>query len=608
MLRRYLRRLHSVEVDQPQPESILGHYKIVRRLGAGGMGVVYEAEDLKLGRHVALKMLSGAADPGALERFWREARAASALNHPGICTLYEINESESQPFLVMELLEGQSLDRLYGGKAVPLPRLIELGMPIADALDAAHRKGILHRDIKPANIFITTAGQTKILDFGLARFEDPASNDTAATGISARNMLTTPGSTLGTIAYMSPEQARGEALDQRSDIFSLGVVLYELGTGKHPFEGTTTAVVFDKLLNYVPPAPVSLNHELPPEFESILNKALEKDRDLRYQSAADLRADLRRLQRSSSASRIMASSVAVPTASSYPGMTRANVPNASAVMQAAAIQAAAGSSTTAAQVSTALRTASIEEAAAHAGKRRQRTPEERERFRRLLGVATIVVLIITVGRAYLHRRNAVPAVIVIQQPAAAPASAPVAATPTPATPAATPAPAPARIVATTTDKPAPARVTPHKPAAAVPSTPAPVVQPVAAPVAATPAPVPIAPPPAPKPAPAPAAASHPLFATVSYPAHHMHAFPYISGKSCDGTLQLTDSLLIFSSDVHPLTLTRAQVFEIEGNAVVDSGGKKFRFQIDDMSNGQVHEVLEKWFAAGGAAHASAAAN
>jgi predicted Ser/Thr protein kinase len=609
MLRRYLRRLHSVEVDQPQPESILGHYKIVRRLGAGGMGVVYEAEDLKLGRHVALKMLSGAADPGALERFWREARAASALNHPGICTLYEINESESQPFLVMELLEGQSLDRLYGGKAVPLPRLIELGMPIADALDAAHRKGILHRDIKPANIFITTAGQTKILDFGLARFEDPASNDTAATGISARNMLTTPGSTLGTIAYMSPEQARGEALDQRSDIFSLGVVLYELGTGKHPFEGTTTAVVFDKLLNYVPPAPVSLNHELPPEFESILNKALEKDRDLRYQSAADLRADLRRLQRSSSASRIMASAVAVPAASSYPGMTRANMPNASAVMQAAAIQAAAGSAapgTTAAQVSTVLRTASIEEAAASASKRRQRTPEERERFRRLLGVATIVVLIITVGRAYLHRKNGVPAIIVVQQPAAAPGSVPVASTPAPVPPVATPAPAP--VIETAPEKPAPARVAPHKPAAAVPTTPAPVVQPVAAPVAAIPAPVAATPPPAPKPLPAPAAAAHPLFATVSYPAHHMHAFPYISGKSCDGTLQLTDTLLIFSSDVHPLTLTRAQVFEIEGNAVVDSGGKKFRFQIDDMNNGQVHEVLEKWFAAGGASHASAAAN
>ncbi|MGC2619834.1 MAG: serine/threonine-protein kinase, partial [Acidobacteriaceae bacterium] len=455
----------------------------MRRLGAGGMGVVYEAEDMKLGRHVALKMLSGAADPGALERFWREARAASALNHPGICTLFEINESESQPFLVMELLEGQSLDRLYGGKAVPLPRLIELGMPIADALDAAHRKGILHRDIKPANIFITTGGQTKILDFGLARFEDPASNDTAATGISARNMLTTPGSTLGTIAYMSPEQARGEALDQRSDIFSLGVVLYELATGKHPFEGTTTAVVFDKLLNYVPAAPVSLNHELPPEFEAILNKALEKDRDVRYQSAADLRADLRRLQRISSSSRIMASSVAIPAASSYPGMTRAGMPNASAVMQQAAAQAAAGqvpsgTGNAAAQV---LRAASIEEAAATAGKRRPRTPEERERFRRLLATATIVVLIITVGRTYLHRKNAVPQIIVVQQPATAPALAPAPVAAAAVTPAVEmkPTPAPLPVAAKVHEQPA--RVVAHKANAAAPA-PTPVLQPIAPPV------------------------------------------------------------------------------------------------------------------------------
>ncbi|HET7346683.1 MAG TPA: serine/threonine-protein kinase, partial [Acidobacteriaceae bacterium] len=244
-------------MNQPQPGAVLGHYKIIQRLGAGGMGVVYEAEDLKLGRHVALKVLSATEEPAALERFWREARAASALNHPGICTLYELNESEQQPFLVMELLEGQSLDQLYSGQAVPLNRLIDLGIQIADALDAAHHKGILHRDIKPGNLFVTTTGQVKILDFGLARFEDSASTTTDV-GVSARHMITAPGSTLGTIAYMSPEQARGEQVDLRSDIFSLGVVLYEMATGRHPFNGTTTAVVFDKLLNYIPPTPVSL--------------------------------------------------------------------------------------------------------------------------------------------------------------------------------------------------------------------------------------------------------------------------------------------------------------------------------------------------------------
>jgi serine/threonine protein kinase/Tol biopolymer transport system component len=272
------------------------------------MGVVYEAEDQKLGRLVAIKLLPEATrqDPAALERFWREARTASSLNHPGICTIHELNESGDQPFIVMELLEGQSLDKLYYRRSMPYPRLLDLGVQVADALDAAHRKGILHRDIKPGNIFLSPSGQVKILDFGLAKIEEGYATGGAradngnATLAEPHDLLTSPGAAVGTIAYMSPEQARGEPLDARSDVFSLGVVLYELATGQHPFSGTTTAVTFDRILNYAPTAPVSLNHELPPEFEETLNKTLEKDRELRLQSAAELRADLKRLQRKSS--------------------------------------------------------------------------------------------------------------------------------------------------------------------------------------------------------------------------------------------------------------------------------------------------------------------
>jgi serine/threonine protein kinase len=276
------------------------------------MGVVYEAQDQKLGRSVAIKMLSEAtgSDPAALERFWREARAASSLNHPSICTIYELNESGEQPFIVMELLEGQSLDKLDYRRAMPYPKLLDLGVQLADALDAAHRKGILHRDIKPGNVFVSPSGQVKILDFGLAKFEDADLNLASTLGddgnenvvaqVFPQQLLTSPGSTLGTIAYMSPEQARGEALDARSDVFSLGVVLYELATGKHPFIGSTTAVTFDHILNAAPIAPISVNPELPLEFEGVLNKALEKDREIRCQSAAELRVDLKRLQRKSS--------------------------------------------------------------------------------------------------------------------------------------------------------------------------------------------------------------------------------------------------------------------------------------------------------------------
>lgn len=289
--------------------TILGHYRVVRPLGQGGMGVVYEAEDQKLGRSVAIKLLPEATrqDPAALERFWREARTASSLNHAGICTIYELNESGEQPFIVMELLEGSSLDRASFRRPMPYPKLLDFGVQAADALDAAHRKGILHRDIKPGNIFLSPSGQVKILDFGLAKIEEGYGSPNGANGNKANptlaapdDMLTSPGSAVGTIAYMSPEQARGETLDARSDVFSLGVVLYELATAQHPFSGSTTAVTFDRILNYAPTAPISLNPELPVELEETLNKTLEKDRDLRCQSAAELRADLKRLQRKSS--------------------------------------------------------------------------------------------------------------------------------------------------------------------------------------------------------------------------------------------------------------------------------------------------------------------
>ena len=275
------------------------------------MGVVYEAEDQKLGRSVAIKLLPEATrrDPAALERFWREARTASSLNHAGICTIYELNESGDQPFIVMELLEGQSLDKAHFRRPMPYPKLLDFGVQVADALDAAHRKGILHRDIKPGNIFLSPSGQVKILDFGLAKLEAGQTSSNGANGDKTnatlggplpQDMLTSPGAAVGTIAYMSPEQARGETLDARSDVFSLGVVLYELATGQHPFSGSTTAVTFDRILNYAPTAPISLNPELPVELEETLNKTLEKDRELRCQSAAELRADLKRLQRKSS--------------------------------------------------------------------------------------------------------------------------------------------------------------------------------------------------------------------------------------------------------------------------------------------------------------------